>query len=84
VSGNEWPGGYGISVFYPKTKVLLYFGHLQNQSEMLTGDKVDSDTVIGYVGNTGHVVPSSFYHIHLQVDVNGVRIKPSKLFDFNK
>lgn len=78
-SGYDSRGGNGIKILYPKTRVTVYYGHMKSASSFKVGDWVDFDDVVGLVGMTGN---TSYSHIHVQVDIKGVRVRPSKLFDY--
>lgn len=65
-------GNFVAVVVDPHTRVL--YCHLQAFA-VRTGDAVAAGQVIGFVGSTGLATGP---HVHLQVDVDGVPVDPSK------
>lgn len=56
-----------------------YYAHLDGFAEVAYGDKVTTDTVIGYVGNTGNAI-STPPHLHFGVYTTTGAINPYPLF----
>ena len=72
-------GGNSIVIKSPDG-ITTYYAHCDT-TNVQPGDAVDSDTVIGTVGNTGDVhAQSTGPHIHLQVWNNGQLVDPSTYF----
>jgi len=82
IVGNNKLGGHEVMILYPNSNVKLLFSHLRDAPKLSLAQKVDEGQLIGYVGNSGHVVPKNFYHLHLQTWIKGVRVLPSKLFTY--
>lgn len=49
---------------------------LKNSIKVKVGDKVESSTVIGRMGNSGYCGKNRAYHLHFIVWKNGVRVNP--------
>lgn len=68
--------GKAVFVKWHDGKIALY-GHM-SQISVKVGDKVDAGSLIGYSGNTGHVVgKNGGYHLHFAVKENGQFLDPS-------
>ncbi|MNF53585.1 Glycyl-glycine endopeptidase ALE-1 precursor [compost metagenome] len=71
--------GKGILVQWEDGKVAIY-GHLSRfNPDLQVGDKVNTGDLLGYSGNSGHVVgQNGGYHLHFGVKENGSVIDPSE------
>jgi hypothetical protein len=68
--------GNGILVKWNDGKVAIY-GHM-SETTVNVGDKVHAGDLIGYSGNSGHVVGANGgYHLHFGLKENGHFIDPS-------
>lgn len=70
--------GKGILVKWEDGKVAIY-GHLSKfNKELEVGDKVKAGDLLGYSGNSGHVVgKNGGYHLHFGIKEEGRYIDPS-------
>lgn len=70
--------GKGIFVRWEDGKTAIY-GHLSKFNPNLKiGDKVQTGEIIGYSGNSGHVVgKNGGYHLHFGLKENGKFLDPS-------
>ena len=68
-----WKGGYGLFVALEHSGGLeTRYGHM-SQLAVKTGQAMHKGDVIGYVGSTGR---STGPHLHYEMRVNGVPVKP--------
>jgi murein DD-endopeptidase MepM/ murein hydrolase activator NlpD len=68
------PGGYGNYVVYrDKSGRETLYGHMKDTSLKKVGDKVLANTILGYVGSTGH---SSGPHLHWEKYIAGSLVNP--------
>ena len=58
----------------------ISYMHLSSLGNIEVGGRVHSDTVLGTVGDTGDAYG---IHLHIQVDRNGERVNPLRLFGFD-
>jgi LysM repeat protein len=65
VSTNAWPYGNNIRIVHPNSVVTLY-AHL-SKNLVSAGEEVSQGQLIGYIGNTGHVVGATGCHLHFEV-----------------
>jgi len=79
--GNSPVGGNVVNMDHPDG-VRSYYAHLATV-EVAVGDKVDYDTVIGTVGDSGNA-KGTFPHLHIQIWRNGVLQNPGKFFHVPK
>jgi len=75
--GENNSGGNTVGVQHPNN-IWTYYAHLATIT-VQEGDQVDSETVIGTVGNSGNA-RSSWPHLHFGVKVNGSWVNPSRFF----
>lgn len=69
--------GKGVLIKWEDGKTAIY-GHLSKFSHFKAGDKVKAGDVVGYSGNSGHVVGANGgYHLHFGLKENGHFIDPS-------
>ncbi len=64
--------GYGHYVYVKHNEQFYtYYAHLKEKSTLSVGDRVDTDTILGYMGSTGY---STGKHLHFTVQdlVNGL------------
>ncbi|MEM1312505.1 MAG: ricin-type beta-trefoil lectin domain protein [Patescibacteria group bacterium] len=75
--GMGWANNVIIEHYDNNGKAYLQtvYAHLQNQQLVSVGQFVDTNTIIGRVGNSG---TSTGYHLHFQIERRGV--KPHKAF----
>lgn len=72
--------GKGVMVRWNDGKVAIY-GHM-SETSVNVGDKVHVGDLIGYSGNSGHVVGANGgYHLHFGLKENGHFIDPSPYID---
>lgn len=71
-------GGNIVGIQHDKD-TWSYYAHLAT-IKVQEGDKVDSNTVIGTVGNTGNA-KSSWPHLHFGVKVKGAWVNPGQFFN---
>lgn len=73
-----WKGGYGNCVVIAhKNHYTTLYGHLSRFAESLkSGDAVEQNQVIGYVGSTGL---STGPHLHYTMFINGRAIDPLRI-----
>ncbi|MFA5746466.1 MAG: peptidoglycan DD-metalloendopeptidase family protein [Candidatus Paceibacterota bacterium] len=64
VSTNAWPYGNYIRIVHPNSVVTLY-AHL-SRNLVSVGQEVSQGQLIGYIGNTGHVVGATGCHLHFE------------------
>lgn len=79
--GNNSIGGNVIGVQHDNG-VWSYYAHLAT-IKVQEGDKVDQNTVVGTVGNTGNA-SASWPHLHFGVKVNGSWVNPAQYFSVPK
>lgn len=60
-----------------------YYAHLDDFADVSYGDKVTTDSILGYVGNTGNAI-STPPHLHFGVYTNSGAINPFPLFKDRK
>jgi murein DD-endopeptidase MepM/ murein hydrolase activator NlpD len=77
-------GGYGNHVVIrhvigDKTVETIY-GHMEEPSALVVGEKVSRGKIIGHVGSTGR---SSGPHLHFEVAVDGVSQDPASWLELN-
>lgn len=73
--------GKGIFVKWEDGKTAIY-GHLSEYGKYKVGDHVHAGDVIGYSGNSGHVVgKNGGYHLHFGLKEDGRFIDPSPYSD---
>lgn len=60
-------GGNFVRLAHPNG-VITYYGHL-SKSVVNVGQKVFQGQIIGYVGHSGHTIPSDYRGCHLHFDV---------------
>jgi len=65
VSTNAWPYGNNIRIVHLNSVVTLY-AHL-SKILVSVGDEVSQGQLIGYIGNTGHVIGATGCHLHFEV-----------------
>jgi hypothetical protein len=72
--------GNGVLVRWNDGKVAIY-GHM-SETTVNVGDKVQTGDLLGYSGNSGHVVGANGgYHLHFGLKENGHFIDPSPYID---
>jgi hypothetical protein len=72
--------GKGVFVKWQDGKIAIY-GHMKS-IVVSEGDKVRVGDLLGYSGNTGHVVgKNGGYHLHFALKENGQFIDPSPYID---
>ncbi|MCG2789683.1 MAG: M23 family metallopeptidase [Actinomycetia bacterium] len=70
-------GGYGYAVIiYHGGGFSTVYGHL-SKFAVSTGQKVQRNQIIGYVGSTGYATGP---HLHFEVRINGVLQNPLNFF----
>ena len=74
---NNTLGGLNISIRH-NNNLKSYYAHLGTISCKI-GDKVDKDTVIGTVGNSGNAINTA-PHVHVEIFENGTNVNPNKYF----
>lgn len=79
--GSNSVGGNNLSIQHGNG-LSTYYAHLSTVSAQ-KGDKVDNNSIIGAVGNTGDA-SVTFPHLHFQVMVNGTPTDPAKYFNIPK
>jgi murein DD-endopeptidase MepM/ murein hydrolase activator NlpD len=79
--GNDSKGGLAINIKH-NNNYRSYYAHLDSVS-VKAGDNVNTNTVIGTVGNSGNATKTS-PHLHFQVWLDNKIINPAKLFEFKK
>jgi Membrane proteins related to metalloendopeptidases len=79
--GPDPKGGNVVNIQHPNG-VRSYYAHLATAT-VHKGDKVDKDTVIGTVGNTGNA-NVTWPHLHFQVWTNNQIQNPEKFFAMPK
>lgn len=67
-------GGYMV-VVEQSDGIIAKYMHMQEDLKVKPGDRVESGTELGSVGNTGF---SSGAHLHIQVEQNGQKFDPMK------
>ncbi|HEY9643720.1 MAG TPA: M23 family metallopeptidase, partial [Coleofasciculaceae cyanobacterium] len=78
-AGTGWNGGYGNLVEIDHGNGLeTRYAHLSSIA-VKQGDRVDANSVIGYVGMTGQATGN---HLHFEVRVNGEDQDPEKFLNF--
>lgn len=75
--GTDPMGGNVVNVQHPDN-VKTYYAHLST-ARVQKGDKVDTNTVLGTVGNTGNA-SHTFPHLHFQVWKDGQIQDPARFF----
>lgn len=75
--GSSGKGGHNITIQHINN-VKAYYAHL-GSIKVQKGDKVNLNTVIGTVGDSGNA-KGTFPHLHIQVWQNGSLIDPGTLF----
>jgi murein DD-endopeptidase MepM/ murein hydrolase activator NlpD len=75
--GSAGIGGNAVSILGAGGRVY-YYAHLSRFGQLKMGDYVTSDTVVGYVGNTGNAA-STPPHLHFGVYDRGSAINPLPL-----
>ena len=65
LSTNAWPYGIYVRIIHTNNVVTLY-AHL-SRSLVTTGQDVSQGQLIGYIGNTGHVIGITGCHLHFEV-----------------
>ncbi|MFA5249421.1 MAG: peptidoglycan DD-metalloendopeptidase family protein [Candidatus Paceibacterota bacterium] len=65
LSTNAWPYGVYVRILHPNNVVTLY-AHL-SRSLVAAGQDVSQGQLIGYIGNTGHVIGITGCHLHFEV-----------------
>jgi hypothetical protein len=72
--------GNGVLVRWNDGKVAIY-GHM-SETTVNVGEKVHAGDLIGYSGNSGHVVGANGgYHLHFGLKENGYFTDPSQYID---
>lgn len=79
--GTDPMGGNVVNIQHPNG-IRTYYAHLSTV-KVHKNDKVDQNTVIGSVGNTGNAA-HTFPHLHFQVWQNGQISDPAKFFPVPK
>jgi murein DD-endopeptidase MepM/ murein hydrolase activator NlpD len=74
-------GGNVIGIQHANN-IWSYYAHL-GTIKVQPGDKVNNNSVIGSVGNSGNA-KSSWPHIHFGVKVNGTWVNPAQFFSIPK
>jgi len=78
-AATGWNGGYGNLIEIDHGDGLqTWYAHLSSIA-VNQGDRVDTDTVIGYVGMTGDATGN---HLHFEVRVNGEDKNPEGFLSF--
>lgn len=72
---ESWWAGHYIVIEHPNGDESKYF-HLQRKSPLRAWDPVTTDTIIGWVGNTGHSRWPTGMHLHFEVRKNGQPVDP--------
>ena len=94
---DELAYGYGVS-FKGESGLTYLFWHCLPIFPVWGGDLVSQGQIIAYMGNAGNVYQGGQYvplsertskpykgtHVHVQVEMNGVRIDPLPLIDFSQ
>ena len=75
--GTDPKGGNVVNVKHPNN-ITTYYAHLST-AKVHKGDKVDVNTVLGTVGNTGNAA-HTFPHCHFQVWQDGQIQDPARYF----
>lgn len=75
--GTDPKGGNVVNINHAHD-IRSYYAHLSTVS-VHKGDKVDTNTIIGTVGNSGNA-SHTFPHLHFQVWVNGQITDPARFF----
>ena len=68
-TGYTSRGGNYVRILHPNG-VVTYYGHLSTIKARI-GQRVSQGAVIGYIGHTGHTIPSGLHGCHLHFDVRG-------------
>ncbi len=80
LSDSPSSGGIGVSM-EDDERNWYYFGHLQARADgLFVGGRVESGTVLGYVGDTGNAKGGA-PHVHMEIHRNGVPIPPKPTVD---
>lgn len=79
--GSNALGGNVVGIQHDKA-TWSYYAHLATIT-VQEGDKVNANTIIGTVGNSGNA-RSSWPHLHFGVKVNGSWVNPGQFFDVPK
>lgn len=75
IDNKETPkGGKTLKVAHENGKVISYYAHMDSVNAR-PGQQVDSNTVIGTVGDTGNAKGRGA-HLHYEVSVDGVKVNP--------
>lgn len=69
--GWDTKGGNYIRILHPNG-VVTYYGHMSKIAAS-EGQKVSQGQIIGYIGHTGHTIPTGPGGCHLHFDVRGAR-----------
>ena len=78
---NAMGGPNSVSILHGNG-LKTYYAHL-DKSNISAPVKVDANTVIGYVGNTGNA-SGTYPHLHFEVSQNGTPINPGNFFTVPK
>ncbi|MEG2230112.1 MAG: M23 family metallopeptidase [Bacilli bacterium] len=74
-------GGRYVIVNYPRLNLKCYYAHCKTV-EVCTGQKVDENTILGYVGTTG---ASTGIHLHLGIGkIGGILNIDPETYNYNK
>lgn len=73
-TGNNPKGGNYIKTLHEDGKVVAYYAHLDS-IDCQKGQSIDTNTVIGKVGNSGNASKTSS-HLHLEIKINGTKVDP--------
>ncbi len=70
-------GGNTVKIAHEDGSVVSYYAHMDSIN-VRTGQEVASDTIIGYMGNTGNA-KGTHPHLHFEVGVNDNKIDPMSI-----
>lgn len=80
-AGSSPKGGNFVNIQHANN-IRSYYGHM-NSIKVNKGDKVNQETIIGTVGNSGNAKNTS-PHLHLQIWQDGQLQNPNKYFNIPK
>lgn len=73
-----WRNGNVVEIETPNG-LRIFYAHL-SRTKVKTGDYVNLDTVVGYSGISGNGAKGKEPHVHVQVKLNGVPVRPTRFF----
>lgn len=73
ISAMSSNNGYGNYIIIDHGGFATIYAHLEGFGRVNIGEEVATDRIIGYVGNTGR---STGHHLHLEFDINGIKVDP--------